>query len=124
MTQSNFPMTFMQKKIYFANSVSIVLTFLGLTIKDHIKSKTHFTKKFSQMKEKTIATLLKCKEVRNNFVLAFLKMCTLSDVLLHKIDKMKPFLLKKTVRKAVVFRVSLVLGNFICQNCLLFILLP
>ena len=45
------------------------------TIKDHIKSKTHLTKKSSkkssQLKQKTITILLKCEEVWNDFGLDF-----------------------------------------------------
>ena len=46
------------------------------------------------MKQKKITTLFKSKEIRDEFILDFLKMCTLSDIPLHKIDKMRPFLLK------------------------------
>ena len=57
------------------------------TIKEHIKSKVHM-RKISSM------TLFKSKEIRDEFILDFLKMCTLSDIPLYKIDKMRPFLLK------------------------------
>ena len=70
--------------------ISIVLTLLGLTIKDHIKSK-----KSSQQEQKAITILLKFKEVGDNVVLDFFfQMCSLSDIPLHKINKMRPFLLK------------------------------
>ena len=73
-------MTFMQEKIYyFANSVTIVLTFFRLTqrsLKMKNSSDKKSSKKSSQLKQKTITTLLKYKEVWDDFVLDFLKMCT------------------------------------------------
>ena len=47
----------------------------------------------SQVKQKTI-TLFKSKKIRDEFILDFFKMCTLCDIPLHKIDKMRPYLLK------------------------------
>ena len=46
------------------------------------------------MKQKTITTLFKSKEIRDEFILDFKKMCTLSGIPRRKIDKMRPFLLK------------------------------
>ena len=63
-----------------------------------MKSKVYMRKKSSigssKVKQKTITTLVKSKEIRDEFIHDFLKMCTLSDIPLHKIDKMIPFLLK------------------------------
>ena len=67
---------------YFANSVSIELRFLGLTQRSHQTKNPLGKKKSSQLKEKTITTLLKSKEVQDDFVLDFLKMYALSNILL------------------------------------------
>ena len=82
------------------------------TIKDHIKLKTHLTKKSSkkssQLKQKTITTLLKYKEVQDDFVLDFLKMSTLSDIPPHKIDKLRLFLLKNCKEGGAISSVNCV----------------
>ena len=70
-------MTFMRNKIYyFANSVPIVFTFLGLTQRSY-KIKNSFDKKVfkkaSQLKQQIITTLLKCKEIRMILFWIFLK---------------------------------------------------
>ena len=127
---NNFQMTFMQKIIcYFVSFVCIVSIFLGLTQffrVDHIKSKVHMRKKSSigssQVKQRTITTSFKSKKIRDEFILDFLKMCTLSDISLHKIDKMRPFLLKYCKEGGSIPSVNYI-GSFIYQNNLLVILL-
>ena len=80
-------------------------------MKDYIKSKTFLTKNSknsSELKQKTITTLLKCKEVQDDFILDFFKMLTLSNIPLHKIYKMRPFLLKHCKEGGAILSVNCV----------------
>ena len=78
------------------------------TVKDHLKSKKHTTRKQakesnssstslcgpSTSRQATLGTVLKSKDLREEFVLDYLKMCTLADILLEKTNKIRPFLEK------------------------------
>lgn len=71
------------------------------TIKDHLKSKKHLRRKDSKeatsssaAKQLTIKTVIKSKDLREEFVLDFIKMATMADIPLEKVEKMKPFLQK------------------------------
>ena len=83
--------SYMQKKIcYFANSVSIELTLSKITSNQNPtrhSSKSHLNWSRGQSQ----FCLKRCRMILS---LIFLKMCTLSDISLHKIDKMRPFILK------------------------------
>ncbi len=74
-------MTYGEENIIFCKSCLYSVDIFKIdTVQNHIKLKTHLTKvskKSSQLEQKTIITLLKCEEVRDDFVLDFLKMCTL-----------------------------------------------
>ena len=75
------------------------------TVKDHLKSKKHATRKQakesstplcgpSTSQQATLGTVLKSKDLREEFVLDYLKMCTLADIPLEKTNKIRPFLEK------------------------------
>ena len=73
-------------------------------VKDHLKSKKHATRKQeskssstslcgpSTSRQATLGTVLKSKDLREEFVLDYLKMCTLADIPLEETDKIRPFL--------------------------------
>ena len=72
------------------------------TIKDHLKSKKHRQRKdlkeadtsSSGRKQVTLTTLVKSKDLREEFLLHFIKMSTMVDIPLEKVERMRPFLLK------------------------------
>ena len=73
------------------------------TIKDHLKSKKHKQRRDIKEAESsgetrpvqvTLTTISKSKDVREEFILDFIKMCTISDIPLEKTDKMLPFMRK------------------------------
>lgn len=69
------------------------------TIKDHIKSKKHCARKndregASTSKQITLTTCVKSRDLREGFVLDYLKMCTLAVIPLEKTESMRPFLRK------------------------------
>ena len=72
------------------------------TIKDHLKSKKHRQRKdlkeadtsSSGRKQVTLTTLVKSKDLREEFLLDFIKMSTMVDIPLEKVERMRPFPLK------------------------------
>ena len=70
------------------------------TIKDHLKSKKHKQRK--DLKEAGGSTgaqqvtlkSLKSRDLREEFVVDFIKMASMADIPLEKVEKMKPFLVK------------------------------
>ena len=73
------------------------------TIKDHFKSKKHRMRKDAKEAEgsgvarpvqRTLSTVLKSKDLREEFILDFIKMCTVADIPLEKTEKMMPFMKK------------------------------
>ena len=76
------------------------------TVKDHLKSKKHAAKKEarkaknsssdapSTSRQMTLGTVVKSRDLRAEFVLDYVKMCTVSDIPLEKTEKMRPFLEK------------------------------
>ena len=77
-------------------------------MKDHLESKKHSTRKCSKQKlmetessslpstsrQVTLSSIVKSKDLREEFVLAYIKLCTLADIPLHMTEKMWPFLQK------------------------------
>ena len=75
-------------------------------MKDHLKSKKHVAKKEakkqkqsgsagpSSSRQTTIGTIVKSKEMRESFLLDYLKMCTFADIPLENTEKIRPFLQK------------------------------
>ena len=76
------------------------------TVKDHLKSKKHAAKKEvlkaknsssnapSTSRQMTLGTVVKSRDLRAEFVLYYVKMCTVADIPLEKTDKMCSFLEK------------------------------
>ena len=75
------------------------------TIKDHLISKKHCVRKAAKTSkaEKSLAsssrlvtllTVVKAKDLREEFVLDYIKMCTVADIPLEKTEKVRPFLQK------------------------------
>ena len=76
------------------------------TVKDHLKSKKHTGKKQarktmstasggpSTSRQVTLGTVIKSKDLREEFVLDYVRMCALADIPLDKTDKIRPFLEK------------------------------
>ena len=95
------------------------LDFIRLdTIKDHFKSKKN--KMRMDLKEAessgvagpvqvTLRTAIKSKDLREEFILNFIKMCTVADIPLEKPEKMRPFL-RNTAIKVVLCHSHRVLG--------------
>ena len=78
-----------------------------MTIKDHLKSKKHCTRKeaktseagtsakqASSGKQLTLSTVMKSKDLREGFVLDFVKVCAVANIPLEKTEKLRPFLRK------------------------------
>ena len=70
------------------------------TIKDHLKSKKHCSRKEAKRlqahssRQVTLSTVVKAKDHREEFVLDYIKMCTLADIPLEKTEKVRPSLRK------------------------------
>ena len=72
------------------------------TIKDHMKSKKHTQRKDQKEagssatthQQVTLTSMARSRDLREEFVIDFLKMATMADIPLEKVEKMKPFLLK------------------------------
>ena len=111
------------------------------TIKNYLKSKKHRQRKdlkeadtsSSGRKQVTLTTLAKSKDLREEFVLDFIKMSTMVDIPLEKVERMTPFLLKYckqagTLPKASTFRSQYIPrafeGHFIALKDLLKELAP
>ena len=72
------------------------------TIKDHLISKKHCVRKAakaskaekslaSSSRQVTLSTVVKAKNLREEFVLDYIKMCTVADIPLEKTEKVRPF---------------------------------
>ena len=76
------------------------------TIKDHLSSKKHVCRKHAKFnnielstqpsgsRQITLASVIKSKDAHQDFVLDCVKMCTLADIPLEKVEKMIPSLRK------------------------------
>ena len=79
---------------------------IAFTIKDHLKSKKHISNKEaaqrkteesgagSSSRQLTLSTVLKSYDAHQDFILDYIKVCTLADIPLEKTEKIKPFLQK------------------------------
>ena len=62
-------------------------------MKDHMKSKKNLSRKDTKSKQKStskqvsLISMVKCKDLREEFILDFIKNCTLADISLEKTDK-------------------------------------
>ena len=74
-------------------------------LNNHFKSKKHRMRKERKEAEsssdvgpgpvqRTLTTISKSKDLREDFILDFLKMCTIADIPIEKTEKMMPFLRK------------------------------
>ena len=99
----------------FVSAVSTVLTmFLWIhTLKDHLKSKKHCSRKKTKVgkgwrcmsgsatgssRKITLSTLVKSKDVHQDFILDYVKLYTLVDIPLEKTEKIRPFLRKDSAQ--------------------------
>ena len=74
------------------------------TIKDHLKSQKHASREKAKLstssysgsssRQVTLSTVVKAKDMRQDFILDCVKMCTVADIPLEKIEKVRPFLRK------------------------------
>jgi hypothetical protein len=73
------------------------------TIKDHLRCANHMKNKDKYMKSKsvnsakkqaTVLTMYKSRDLRCEFILDFIKLCSLADIPLDKVEKMRPFMKK------------------------------
>ena len=91
------------------------------TIKEHLKSKMHCAKKCSKQSKETVSgavagpftsrqvtlsSIVKSKDLREEFVLDYIKLCTLADIPLYKTDAMRPFLQKYCKQAGTLPQVS------------------
>ena len=91
------------------------------TIKDHLKSKKHLKKKDlkeagssgSGIRQVSLTTITKSKDLREEFVLDFIKMSTMADIPLEKVEKMRPFLLKYCKQAGTLPQVSTLRSQYI-----------
>ena len=74
-------------------------------VKDHLKSKKHSSRKeakrqsellsgASSSRQTTLEKMIKSNDLRESFVMDYLKMCTVADIPLEKTEKIRPFLQK------------------------------
>ena len=90
-------------------------------IKDHLKSKKHLKKKDlkeagcsgSGIRQVSLTTITKSKDLRKEFVLDFIKMSTMADIPLEKVEKMRPFLLKYCKQAGTLPQVSTLRSQYI-----------
>ena len=73
-------------------------------MKDHVKSKKHAARKEakkarsstsvgpSTSRQMRLGTVVKSRDLREKFVLDYVKMCTLADIPLEKTEKIRPLL--------------------------------
>ena len=72
------------------------------TLKDHLQAKKHTKRKDEVLsrgkaaapKQQTLTSFVKSSDLRKEFTLDFVSMCTTADIPLEKSEKMKPFLKK------------------------------
>ena len=68
------------------------------TIKDHLKSKKHLEKKGGQSskgaRQVCLTSIVKSKSMREEFILDYIKLCSLAEIPLEKTEKMRPFFTK------------------------------
>ena len=91
------------------------------TIKDHLKSKKHRQRKdlkeadtsSSGRKQVTLTTLVKSKDLREEFVLDFIKMSTMVDIPLEKVERIRPFLLKYCKQAGTLPKASTLRSQYI-----------
>ena len=87
------------------------------TIKDHVQSKKHGARKTSKgassasagpstSRQVTLTSIVKSKDLREEFVLDYVKLCTLADIPLHKTEKMRPFMQKYCKQAGTLPQVS------------------
>ncbi|XP_072178106.1 uncharacterized protein [Diadema setosum] len=96
-------------KVMFCKFCSHSVDFVRLdTVKDHLQSKKHIKNKESSLsapgsscqsqsntkRQKTLDSLVKSKDLREAFILDFVKMCTMADIPLNKVEKLRPFVEK------------------------------
>ena len=88
------------------------------TVKDHLKSKKHCSRREEKRKQQqsgasssrqqvTPSTVLKSKDLREGFILDYLKMCTVADIPLEKTESMRPFLQKHCKQAGALPQVTL-----------------
>ena len=105
--------------ILFCRFCDHSLDFICLdNIKDHFKSKKNKMRKDLKEAESsgvagpvqvTLRTAMKSKDLREEFILDFIKMCIVADIPLEKTEKIMPFL-RNTARKVVLCHSHRVLG--------------
>ena len=70
------------------------------TVKDHMKSKKHLSRRDTKLRQSSstrqvsLTNMVKAKDQREEFIVNFIKVCTLADIQLENTDKMMPFLQK------------------------------
>ena len=71
-----------------------------MTIKDHLKCQKHASRKKAKLStassrtQVTFSNVVKAKDMRQDFVLDCVKMCTVADIPLEKTEKVRTFLRK------------------------------
>ena len=87
------------------------------TLKDHLKSKKHAARKeikkqkqsnspstgASSSKHIILDTLVKSEDMRKDFILDYLKMCTMADIPLEKKERIRPFFCTSTANKQELY---------------------
>ena len=85
--------------ILFCKFCDHSVDYVGIdTIKDHMKSKKHTQRKDQKEAGSSATThqqvtLTRSRDLREEFVIDFLKMATMADIPVDKVEKMKPLLL-------------------------------
>ena len=81
---------------------SVDFTRVENTVKDHLKSRKHSSRKeakrqsellsgASSSRQTTLEAMIKSKDLRESFVLDYMKRCTVADITLEKMEKIRPF---------------------------------
>ena len=86
------------------------------TIKDHIKSKKQMLRKNAkeaslsvkgpEKQQTTLTSMVKSQDLREEFVLDFVKVYTMADIPLEKVDKRRPFLQKYSKQSGALPQIS------------------
>ena len=98
------------------------------TINDHLKSEKYCSRKETKVDKAekcmggsaagssqkiTLPTLVKCKDARQEFILDYVKLCTLADIPLEKIG---PSLRKYCARAGAWPQIDLLLSTYLCPQ--------
>ena len=66
----------------------------------------------------TLGTVVKSRGLREEYVLDYVKMCTLADIPLEKTDKIRPFLEKHCKQAGALPKVPTLRNTYVCPKAI------